>query len=84
MGQNTQGQGEYTRLCDVLANNTPRSGGAYEIQLTGQQSEQIGTALQTAMRGSSAGGGSPPEYSRWIGELEQVWGIRQGQGAGSR
>jgi hypothetical protein len=73
---NAQGRGDYVRLANVFAGCAP-TGGSYEVQLTPAQIEQIGAAVQTA-RGI---GNTPPEYGRWLNDVEQIWGAGTSAGA---
>ena len=71
---NAQGQGEYVRSLDVLANCSPQVGGSYEVELTPAQTEQMGMAIQNAR----SGGNRPAEITRWIDGLQQAWGAEAG------
>jgi hypothetical protein len=65
-----QDRGEYVRLANVISQGcAPQTGGSYELNLNPQQTDQ----MRLAVNGVRSLDNMPPEYGRWLNDLEQIF-----------
>lgn len=71
---NPSARGEYIRLTNVISQGcAPQTGGSYELGLTAAQAEQVSQCISTARSIDN----TPPEWGRWMTELDQVFQTNQ-------